>query len=185
MKRIMKFFGALIFYLYNSIVTHLPSYAIRRVFLTGLLRIPIGKNASIHMGCFITGRRITIGSDTAINRRCTLDGRAGIRIGNSVSISPETVIISLTHDAQSKVFLVSGKPVTIEDFVWIGTRAMILPGVTLGTGCVVGAGSVVTKDVAPYDIVAGVPAQKIGERTRDLDYKAVYFPFFNTDITGS
>jgi acetyltransferase-like isoleucine patch superfamily enzyme len=185
MKRITKFFGAMLFYLYNVLVTHVPIYAVRRGYLTGLLGIPIGRQTSIHMGCFVTGRKIVIGSGTAINRRCTLDGRAGITIGNNVSISPETVILSLTHDAQSREFVAKGKAVTIEDRVWIGTRAMILPGVTLGTGSVVGAGSVVTKDVPPYDIVAGVPAQKIGERTKDLEYRAVYFPFFNTDITGN
>ena len=184
MKSITKFFGAALFYLFNAVVTHIPVYALRRAYLTGLLGIPIGKKSSVHMGCFFTGRKITIGSSTAINRRCTLDSRAGITIGNSVSISPETLILSLTHDMQSREFLARGKPVTIQDFVWIGTRAMILPGVTLGTGCVVGAGSVVTKDVAPYDIVAGVPAKKIGERTKNIDYKLDYFPFFNSDITG-
>ncbi len=59
---------------------------------------------------------------------------------------------------------------------------MIMPGVTLGRGCVVGAGSVVTKDVPPYTIVAGVPAKKIGERTKDRDYRVEYFPCFNTDM---
>jgi len=134
------------------------------------------------MGCFFTGRTITIGNYTAINRRCYLDGRVGIRIGNCVSISPETYIISLSHDPQSKNFAIVGKEVVIEDYVWIGARAMILPGVTLSKGCVVAAGSVVTKDVPPYTIVAGVPAQKIGERTKALDYTVIYFPPFDGDI---
>ena len=68
------------------------------------------------------------------------------------------------------------------DHCWIGVRAIILPGVTVGEGAIVAAGSVVAKDVAPYTIVGGNPAKVIGERTRDLNYKTRYFPFFDTDI---
>ncbi len=182
MTALVKLLGASLFYFYNAILTHLPGYGLRKAFLSSLLGIPIGKRSSVHMGCFFTGRKISIGDHTAINRRCYLDGRAGITIGNRVSISPETYIMSLTHDAQDPHFPAKGKPVRIEDYVWIGARAMIMPGVTLGTGCIVGAGSVVTKDVAPYDIVGGVPAVKIGERVKNLDYTVEYFPFFNTDI---
>ena len=182
MKRIYRFLGASLFYLFNSLVTHFPLYTARHAFLKYIFKIPIGKKSSVHSGCFFTGRKISIGDYTAINRNCYLDGRVGVRIGNSVSISPETYILSLTHDAQSNNFIAKGKEVIIEDYVWIGARAMIMPGVTLGTGCIVGAGSVVTKDVPPYTIVAGVPAKKIGERTKNLDYKVVYFPFFNSDI---
>lgn len=182
MTTLVKLLGASLFYLYNAILSHLPSYALRKAFLAGVLGIPVGRRSSVHMGCFFTGRKITIGEYTAINRRCYLDGRAGIAIGNRVSISPEVYIMSLTHDAQDPRFPAKGKPVTIGDYVWIGARAMIMPGVTLGTGCVVGAGSVVTKDVPPYQIVAGVPAAKIGERVQNLDYTVEYFPFYNTDI---
>ncbi len=135
------------------------------------------------MGCFITGRNISIGDYTTINRNCYLDGRVGIKIGNSVSISPEVYILSLTHDAQNRNFVTVGKEVIIEDYVWLGARAIIMPGVKLGKGSIVGAGSVVTKDVEPYTIVGGIPAKKIGERTQDLDYKVVYFPYFNTDMS--
>jgi acetyltransferase-like isoleucine patch superfamily enzyme len=70
----------------------------------------------------------------------------------------------------------------IEDHVWIGARAIISPGVRIGEGAVIGAGSVVTRDVEPYTIVAGNPARFIKERSRDLRYKSRYFPFFDTDI---
>jgi maltose O-acetyltransferase len=72
----------------------------------------------------------------------------------------------------------------LKDYAWIGVRAIVLPGVTLHEGCVVGAGSVVTKDFERYSIVAGVPAKKIGERNPDLQYDLEYRPLFNTDVAG-
>ena len=182
MNRIYKFCGAVLFYCYNSFLTHFPVYAVRHAFLRLALRIPVGKKSSVHMGCFITGRRIRIGDHTAVNRKCYLDGRAGLTIGSCVSISPEVYIMSLTHDAQNGGFPAVGREVVIQDYVWIGARAMILPGVTLSKGCIVGAGSIVTKDVPPYAVVAGVPAKQIGERPKDLHYQVDYFPYFNTDI---
>jgi maltose O-acetyltransferase len=134
------------------------------------------------MGCFFTGRETSIGDYTTINRKCHLDGRAGLKIGNCVSISPEVYIMSLTHDPQDPAFPAIGKPVVIEDYVWIGSRAMIMPGVTLAKGTVVGAGSIVTKTFPPFSIIAGSPAKVIGERTNDLSYKPVYFPYFDSDI---
>jgi acetyltransferase-like isoleucine patch superfamily enzyme len=182
MMKPYKFFGACLFYFYNAVVTHIPFYGVRHLYLRAAFSIPVGERSSIHMGCFITGRRTSIGSHTTINRRCYLDGRGGLRIGNNVSISPEVYLLSLTHDFQDPEFPSVPKEVVIEDYVWIGARAMLLPGVKLSQGCVVGAGAVVTKDVPPYTIVAGVPANKIGERSRNLDYETSYFPYFNTDI---
>lgn len=179
---VTKFFGACAFYLYNSVVTHVPFYSIRHFFLRTAFHIPVGERSSVHMGCFITGRKTFIGSHTTVNRRCYLDGRGGLSIGNKVNISPEVYLLSLTHDFHDPGFPAVPKNVVIEDYVWIGARAMVLPGVTLSEGCVVGAGSVVTKDVPPYAIVAGVPARKIGERSRNLTYATSYFPYFNTDI---
>ena len=182
LTRLYKFLGACAYYLYNNAVTNIPLYSVRHFYLRTLLGIHIGKKSAVHMGCFFTGRTTTIGDYTTVNSNCYLDGRVGITIGNRVSISPETYIVSLSHDTQHRNFPIVGKEVVIKDYVWIGARAMILPGVTLNEGAVVGAGSVVTKDVPAYTIVAGVPAIKIGERTRDLDYKVSYFPYFNTDI---
>jgi len=181
-RKLYKFLSACVLYFYNSFLTHVPFYSVRQGFLRHIFGIPIGTRTSVHMGCYIAGKNITIGNHTAINRNCYLDGRVGIRIGDSVSVSPEVFIVTLSHDAQSRDFRVYGKDVIVEDYVWIGMRAMILPGVTLGKGCVVAAGSVVTRDVAPYTVVAGVPAKPIGERTHDLDYRVNYFPCFNTDV---
>jgi acetyltransferase-like isoleucine patch superfamily enzyme len=179
-------FLAFKFYFYNSFITNFPSYKVRTVYLRKVLRIKIGNQTSIHMGCFFAGSNIIIGNNTVIARKCYLDGRVGvIEIKNNVSIAPETSIISMSHIIDSPTFDCVIKPVLIEDYVWIGARVMILPGVTLDKGSVVGAASVVTKSVAAYNIVAGSPAKKIREKNRneDLQYQLNYFPFFNSDIT--
>jgi maltose O-acetyltransferase len=77
---------------------------------------------------------------------------------------------------QDPDFVESFAPVVIGDRVWIGLRALVLGGVTIGEGAIVAAGAVVTKDVAPYTIVAGVPAVSVGERTRGLRYELDYRP---------
>jgi maltose O-acetyltransferase len=81
-----------------------------------------------------------------------------------VSISPEVTILTAFHRIDDPKFRVESRPVVIEDFVWIGSRATILSGVKLGRGSVVAAGAVVTRDVEPLQIVGGVPARPIGTR---------------------
>lgn len=176
------FLAGAAFYGYNTFVSHLPGYGFRKLYLTSVLRIKIGKGVAIHMGCFITGRNISIGDRTVINRKCHLDGRVGLAIGKDVSISPECCLLSLDHDVHSPDFATVPGPVVIGDYAWIGTRALILPGTELGEGAVVGAGAVVTRGCAPYEIVAGVPARKIGERKQGLRYSLAYFPWFNSDV---
>lgn len=171
------------YYLYNNCVGHLPLYFIRHAYLRNILRIQIGRGAAVHMGCFFTGRRITIGNRAIINRCCYLDGRGGIFIGTDVSISPECYLVSLTHDSQDPFFAATAKPIRVENRVWIGVRALILPGVIVGEGAVIGAGSIVTRNVEPFTITAGNPARKIGERSKNLLYSLDYRPFFDTDIT--
>ncbi len=182
LKLLIKYLIAFRYYFYNNFISHVPVYSIRHLYLRAILHIQIGKNSCVHMGCFITGRNIRIGNNSVINRNCFLDGRIGIDIGNNVSISPHTFLVSLGHDAQSPQFTTKGGPVAIADYVWIGIRATILPNVNLGKGCVVGAGSTVTKSFEDFSIVAGNPAKIIGKRTTDLQYEPTYFPLFNSDI---
>jgi acetyltransferase-like isoleucine patch superfamily enzyme len=179
----LTFFLALKYYFYNGFLTNFPSYKLRTWYLRNVLKIQIGKGTAIHSGCFFAGNNIIIGSNTVVARNCYFDGRAGlITIKNNVSIAPEAYILTMSHSVESPDFDVVIKPVVIEDYVWIGARVMVLPGVMAGIGCVMAAASVVTKSVDPYTIVAGSPAKKIGERTKDLSYKLHYFPFFNSDI---
>jgi acetyltransferase-like isoleucine patch superfamily enzyme len=181
-QKIKRLIRGLPFYSYNHFFSNLPGYPIRHWFLRTILGYSIGRDAAVHMGCFFTGNTISIGNNSIVNRRCYLDGRGTLSIGNNVSIAPECYILTMTHDGQSSDFKPVRKTTRFEDFVWLGSRALILPGVLLGKGSVVGAGSIVTKDVAPFTIVAGSPARKIGERNPDLSYTLEYRPVFDTDI---
>jgi len=109
-------------------------------------------------------KNISIGSDTIIGENVILDGREKIVIGNHVDFASEVMIYNSQHDINSDDFHAVSAPVIVKDYVFIGPRAIILPGVTVGKGSVVAAGAVVTKDVADFTIVAGVPAKVIGER---------------------
>lgn len=182
MKRLRNLCIALVLHLFDYWITWIPFYFPRHLYLKWILRIKIGRNSYVHPGCRISGRHIRIGDNSVVNRRCVLDGRLGIDIGDNVSISPEVCILSLSHDPQSPGFATCGSRVVIGNHVWIGTRALVLPGVTLHAGAVVGAGAVVTKDVPESTIVAGSPAGKIGMRNPKLEYTPKYNPLFGTDI---
>ena len=135
----------------------------------------IGRHSSIHRGArFYEPNKITIGDNCVIGPVCFLDGRGGIAIKNNCVLGGGTWIFTAEHDVNSPTFDVISSPVIIDDYVWTGSRALILPEVTLGKGCVVSAGAVVTKNVEPYAIVGGIPAKKIGERTKDLNYNPEY-----------
>ena len=81
------------------------------------------------------------------------------------------MIYTLQHDIDSSIFDVIGGPVIIEDYVYIGPRVIILPGVRIGYGAVIAAGAVVTDDVPTFAVVGGVPAHYIRERNHNLDYR--------------
>lgn len=141
---------------------------IRYVLAKRMLR-KCGKNVTIENQCYIgSGKKIEIGDYSGIGQRSYLQGN--ITIGKYVMMAPDVVILTENHNFHdtSKLIRFQGcqkeKPVIIEDDVWIGIRAIILPGVRIGKGSVVGAGSVVTKEVESYSIVAGNPAKLIRKR---------------------
>jgi acetyltransferase-like isoleucine patch superfamily enzyme len=151
---------------------HLPTCALRRFIYSFAFSMKIAKGARIAGGCLVWGPgRISIGEGAVINRSVVLDGRFPLTIGAHASVSIQAVILTLEHDLLSPDFISVGAPVSIGEQAFIGARAIILPGVTIGEGAAVGAGAVVTKDVEPYAIVAGVPAKRIGTRSKNLTYR--------------
>lgn len=153
-------------------VSHIPSHLVRKVFYR-LAGMKIGKGSTIHMWAnFFEPNGIKIGEDTIIGDHAFLDGRAPLAIGNHVDIASSVMIYNSEHDLEKDDFSARTEPVEIGDYVFIGPRAIILPGVKVGKGAVVAAGAVVTKDVPDFAIVGGVPAKVIGERkNKNPDYR--------------
>lgn len=151
---------------------YIPSHHIRR-FIYRLCGMNIGKGSAIHMGAvFYNIANITIGSDSIIGEHAVLDGRDRLSIGNHVALASEVMIYNSQHDMAAADFHATSGPVVIDDYAFIGPRAIILPHVTVGKGAVVAAGAVVTKDVPSFAVVGGVPAKHIAERRlKDPHYK--------------
>ena len=149
-----------------------PSHLFRRALFT-LAGVQMGQGSTIHVGArFYQPKNVSIGEGTIIGDHATLDGRAKLTIGNHTDIASEVMIFNSQHDIHSEGFDPIEKPVSIGDYVFIGPRAIILPGVNIGKGAVVAAGAVVTKDVPEKAVVAGVPAQIVGERkVKELNYR--------------
>ncbi|MCB0058079.1 MAG: acyltransferase [Caldilineaceae bacterium] len=163
---------------YIEVVGAIPSHALRLFFYRYVFGAIIGQASSVHRHCrFYRPAGVIIGAHSVVNRGVLLDGRSGLRIGDNVSISEGSQILTLEHDPNDPAFGWCGAPVAIGDRVFLGARATILPGVTIGEGAVVAAGAVVTKDVEPFTIVGGVPARPIGQRRSDLSYELTYRKF--------
>lgn len=146
------------------IIGYVP-FGFIRMFFYRMANMQIGDATIINMGARIyKSSGITIGDDCVIGENIILDGRAPLTIGDHVDIASEVMIYNSEHDIHDATFKAIEAPVKIGDYVFIGPRAIILPGVTIGDRAVVGAGAVVTKDVPEGAIVGGVPAKVIGER---------------------
>ena len=152
----------------------IPSHHIRKFIYRHLYLADIARNVAIYYGAEIrAGINLHIGEGSIIGDKVILDARNGIRIGRNVNFSSEVHIWTEQHDHSDPDFLClsdSSYRVEIADRAWIGPGVTILHSVSIGEGAVVAAGSVVTKDVAPFSIVAGIPAKKIGERNKNLRY---------------
>jgi len=159
--KIKVFFSELRLYLCNHLVNKIPSHTLRLWYYRSVMRYEIGIDATIGLGCsFDAAKNLKIGNKSVINARCRLDSRGGLEIGECVSISCDTIILTADHDP-NQYMEGRNRPVKIEPYVFIGTRAMVLAGVTIGTQAVVAAGSVVNKDIPPHCIAGGIPAKKI------------------------
>lgn len=149
-----------------------PSHTVRRFFYK-MSGVKIGKGSTIHTKAnFYDPRNVTIGEDSIVGEGAVLDGRAKLIIGDHVDMASEVMVYNSQHDINDDNFSAINRDVVIEDYVFVGPRSIILPGVKIGRGAIVAAGAVITKDVPPYAIVAGVPAKVIGERKlKTLKYK--------------
>lgn len=142
------------------------------VFISGIRKMQIGESCTISsnvkLSCEGEGK-IIIGKNFYCNFNCYFSSRnSSITVGDNCLFGPDVYLVNTNHGAgrtdlirsQSEV----AAPIVIEDDVWIGAKAVILPNVTIGKGAIVAAGSVVNRDVAPYTIVGGVPAKYIKQR---------------------
>jgi maltose O-acetyltransferase len=133
-----------------------------RCVLFRLLGVEIGRDVSLAGGGYIAGGRLEIGDQTFINRECFFDLSAKVTIGKRVSVGPRTVFLTTGHEigsSRNRAGPLVPREIVIGDGVWIGAHCTILPGVRIGDGVVVAAGSVITRDVPDNALVAGVPAQ--------------------------
>lgn len=144
-------------------------FLIRYVLFASLAK-KCGKNVTIHPGCYFYNLdSIEVGNNVAFNQMCYIQGSGGIKIGDNVGLAHSVTIESESHrfDDLNECIASQGlilKKVIIEDDVWVGAKATILCGKYLRKSSIIGANSVVTKDVDSYAVVAGCPAKLIRYR---------------------
>ena len=168
------------YYVLNYIINYIPIYFIRKQYLK-CLGMKIGEGSIINMSQrIIFPNKISLGTNSHINCDCLIDGRGTIVIGNNVSISFRTNLITGSHEVNSETFDYKTNSIIINDYVWIGANVTILPNVKIGRGAVIASGAVVTKDVPAMSIVGGIPAKLIGKRIikEEFSYKCKWMTPF-------
>lgn len=147
-----------------------PLWPISKLFWRHVLK-SIGKNTQIMRGVeIIHPHRVSIGRDVYIGKNCAFYGYEEIFIGDNSLIARDTILLTRSHifsqtDIPIRQQGYTSAPIIIADDVWIGARTTILPGVTIGRGSVIAAGSIVNKSVPEFTIVGGVPAKIIRQRS--------------------
>ncbi|OCA84628.1 hypothetical protein A8L44_09505 [Bacillus sp. FJAT-27986] len=163
-------------YIYKYIATHLPnsrskffgktSKKIREILFNKITGNQ-GKNLNIQRHASFS-KKVILGDNSGIGTGCVIEGPT--IIGENVMMGPDVLIYTVNHETSNisipmiKQGMTDPEKVSIGNDVWIGARAIILPGVSIGDGAVIAAGAVVTKDIAPYSVVGGVPAKLIKMR---------------------
>jgi acetyltransferase-like isoleucine patch superfamily enzyme len=169
-------------YFFNHILNRIPSHALRLAVYRRYF--DIGAQSSVLLGLHLYDtKRLIIGHNSTISQQCVFDNRAGIRIGNNVSIGPYVQIWSGGHDINDPQFTSTGGVIVIDDYTFIAAGAIIVSPMggrtlTIGEGAVVAPGAVVVRDVPPYAVMAGNPARKLAQRATDLQYTLNFFPPF-------
>ena len=168
----------ILYVLYSVFASHLPqsrhmkmAKKLRGFFAKRIVK-QFGKNVNIEKNAAFTPE-VSIGNNSGIGISCEINGP--VTIGDNVMMGPEVVIYTKNHNMmRTDIPMINqgyleAKPVVIGNDVWIGRRAIILPGVNIGNGCVIGAGAVVTKDVPDFSVSVGVPARVIKTRMSQKD----------------
>jgi len=150
--------------------SYLPAHFLR-LWVLRVMGASIGPGTVIYRGLEVRyPKNLIIGANCSIGDHAILDARGGLIIGDRVNISSQVMIWSRQHDWRALDFATQDRAVVIESYTWLSARSIILPGVVVGEGGVVAAGAVVSRDVDPYSVVAGVPALVVADRPKLLDY---------------
>ncbi len=143
---------------------------LRYALLKNLAR-KVGDNVSVQPDVYLFNvENLSIGSNVSIHPMCYIEAYGGVEIGSDVAIAHGVTVMAVSHGFSELDVLIKDQPlipqpIRIEDNVWLGAKAVILGGNTVGTGSVIAAGAVVTADVAPNTVAAGVPARPIRQRS--------------------
>lgn len=163
-------------YLLNTFANKIP-FSQLRMALYRLAGMKVDRTSNIMMYAFVLqAQDISIGPNCIIGPFTTLDGRATLTIGRNVNVAGEVLTIGGYHSVDSPTAEGHLGKIVIEDNAWIAMRATILPGVTVGEGAYVAAAALVNRDVEPYTLVGGVPAKKLRDRSRNVQYTLHHFP---------
>ncbi len=163
-------------YLLNTFVNKIPFPELRMgLYRSAGMKVDPTTNIMMHVSV-LQAQDITIGPNCIIGPFATLDGRGTMTIGRNVNVAGEVLTIGGHHLVDSPMAEGLLGKIVIEDNAWIAMRAILLPGVTVGEGAYVAAAALVNRDVEPYTLVGGVPARKIRDRSRDIEYTLQHFP---------
>lgn len=169
----LKSFVVISFEAIARVLFALPRYALLNRLKAAFLRLNgarVGTRVVLYPGVWIApGRGLTLGDDVDLALDVYIETSGGVEIGARVLVGPRTCILSANHSVPlggGRIFGAgrSEAPVVIENDVWLGANVMVLPGVRIGEGAVVGAGSVVTRSIPAMTVAAGNPARVIRER---------------------
>ncbi len=158
-----------------------------RAFFYGFFLKKIGERVYICKDVTILSpQNVTIGNRVYLGKNVTIAGQAGVTIGDYTIINHNVNIISINHIYQDSSKIIReqgycGGPISIGEDVWIATGAVILQNIKIGNGAVIGANAVVTKNVAPYTLVGGVPARFIRRRSKKTKNKDHAYTYVNYD----
>ena len=168
----------LLLWMTNHVVSRVFFHRPRMWWYRNVMGYQIGAGSAVLVDVRFSARgNLRIGTHSVVNNGCRIDNRGPVTLGDSVSLSYGATIYTKGHAIDSSDFHTVSAPVIIQDKVWVCAGATVLPGVTLHEGCVVLTGSIVTKNVATFEVVGGNPAQHVRERSRDLEYEIDFHPW--------